>query len=165
MKLKHVKAAGWQMDMMLKMRPGDLSGNAALLLKIVKQFAAEGEKDIVVPENFLRGGDCGSLEKHTAFQAAEEKALAKLIKDVQKIKKAPRIHFEGSIDAALIPQGSDPRFPFGGNPEPVFSRQVSGLMRRLLAIGCKDAVIGLSGGLDSALALLVTVGGVHAAGI
>ena len=158
MKLKHVKAASWQMDMMLKMRPGDLAGNAALLLKIVKQFAAEGEKDIVVPENFLRGGDCGSLEQHAAFQAAEEKALAKLIKDVQKIKKAPRIHFEGAIEAALIPQGPDPRFPFGGNPEPVFSRQVSGLMRRLLAIGCKDAVIGLSGGLDSALALLVTVG-------
>ncbi|MGN0852179.1 MAG: NAD(+) synthase [Kiritimatiellia bacterium] len=157
MKLKHVKAASWQMDMMLNMRPGDLAGNAALLLKIVKRFAAEGERDIVVPENFLRGGDCGSLERHAAFRAAEEKALAKVVQAVRKIRRAPRLHFEGAIEAALIPPGPDPRFPFGGNPEAVFSRQVSGLMRRLLAIGCRDVVIGLSGGLDSALALLVSV--------
>jgi NAD+ synthase (glutamine-hydrolysing) len=37
----------------------------------------------------------------------------------------------------------------------VFSKQVAGLARRLEAIGCRDCVIGLSGGLDSALALLV----------
>lgn len=35
--------------------------------------------------------------------------------------------------------------------------QSSGLMRRLSAIGCRRAVIGISGGLDSTLALLVTV--------
>ena len=33
--------------------------------------------------------------------------------------------------------------------------QVAGLSKRISAIGCKDAVIGLSGGLDSTLALLV----------
>lgn len=50
-----------------------------------------------------------------------------------------------------------------GNPEELASRcreilsaQVAGLVTRLEHIGCKRAVIGISGGLDSTLALLVT---------
>ncbi len=39
----------------------------------------------------------------------------------------------------------------------IFSIQVTGLMSRLSHIRCKTAVIGISGGLDSTLALLVTV--------
>ena len=39
----------------------------------------------------------------------------------------------------------------------IFSIQVTGLMSRLSHIGCKTAVIGISGGLDSTLALLVAV--------
>lgn len=39
----------------------------------------------------------------------------------------------------------------------ISSIQAWGLARRLRAIGCKTAVIGISGGLDSTLALLVTV--------
>lgn len=41
--------------------------------------------------------------------------------------------------------------------EEIINIQSYGLMRRLSAIGCKKAVIGISGGLDSTLALLVTV--------
>lgn len=41
--------------------------------------------------------------------------------------------------------------------EEIFNIQSQGLMQRLHAIGCKKAVIGISGGLDSTLALLVTV--------
>ncbi|MCH5228953.1 MAG: NAD(+) synthase [Muribaculaceae bacterium] len=41
--------------------------------------------------------------------------------------------------------------------EEIISIQAYGLMKRLDAIGCKKAVIGISGGLDSTLALLVTV--------
>ena len=41
--------------------------------------------------------------------------------------------------------------------EEISNIQAYGLMRRLEAIGCKKAVIGISGGLDSTLALLVTV--------
>ena len=44
--------------------------------------------------------------------------------------------------------------PFYGKPDKVFALQVAGLAARLSAIGCKHAVVGLSGGLDSALALL-----------
>jgi len=45
--------------------------------------------------------------------------------------------------------------PFAMAASKVFGRQVGGLTRRLRAIGCSHCVIGLSGGLDSALALLV----------
>ena len=45
--------------------------------------------------------------------------------------------------------------PFPCSPSKVFVTQVAGLVRRLRAIRCKDVVIGLSGGLDSALVLLV----------
>lgn len=45
--------------------------------------------------------------------------------------------------------------PFPCDPAEVFSKQVAGLAHRLDVIKCRDVVIGLSGGLDSALALLV----------
>lgn len=45
--------------------------------------------------------------------------------------------------------------PFPMAPAKVFRLQVNGLSARLKAIGCKHVVIGLSGGLDSTLALLV----------
>lgn len=41
--------------------------------------------------------------------------------------------------------------------EDILSMQAAGLYTRLNAIGCKKAVIGLSGGLDSTLALIVTI--------
>ena len=41
--------------------------------------------------------------------------------------------------------------------EDILTMQAVGLMTRLRHIGCKNAVIGLSGGLDSTLALIVTV--------
>lgn len=41
------------------------------------------------------------------------------------------------------------------NCEEILSLQAVGLMTRLKAIGCKTAVVGLSGGLDSTLALIV----------
>lgn len=45
--------------------------------------------------------------------------------------------------------------PFPCDPAEVFVTQVNGLASRLKAIKCRDVVIGLSGGLDSTLALLV----------
>ena len=45
--------------------------------------------------------------------------------------------------------------PFPCEPKKVFAAQVKGLAARLKAIRCRDVVIGLSGGLDSTLALLV----------
>ena len=45
--------------------------------------------------------------------------------------------------------------PFPCDPAKVFATQVAGLAKRLKAIRCRDVVLGLSGGLDSTLALLV----------
>ena len=45
--------------------------------------------------------------------------------------------------------------PFPCDPARVFATQVKGLAARLKAIKCRDVVLGLSGGLDSTLALLV----------
>ena len=146
-------------DAALKVRPGAFAENASILLDLVKSTAKAGGAEIVVPADFIRGGDCGSLNDHPAFQAALAAAQEKFLKALAKLKRAPKVTFtSGGWGASPIAgAGPDSRFPFGGRPGEVFSRQVVGLARRLAAIGCRHAVIGLSGGLDSALALLVTV--------
>ena len=50
-----------------------------------------------------------------------------------------------------------PHAPFPCSAKAVFAKQARGLARRLGCIGCRNVVVGLSGGLDSALALLVSV--------
>ena len=54
-----------------------------------------------------------------------------------------------------LPPKKGPVDPFPCSPAKVFAAQVAGLRRRLKAIRCRDVVVGVSGGLDSALALLV----------
>ena len=65
----------------------------------------------------------------------------------------------GSLAAHRAYLGKPPkkgsRTPFPMAEADVFSKQVSELAKRLEAIRCRDCVIGLSGGLDSTLALLV----------
>ena len=154
-------------DAALKVRPGAFAENASILLDLVKATAKAGGAEIVVPADFIRGGDCGSLNDHPAFQAALAVAQEKFLMTLAKLKRAPKVTFtSGGWGASPIAgAGPDPRFPFGGRPGEVFSRQVVGLARRLAAIGCRHAVIGLSGGLDSALALLVTVSAFDLLGI
>jgi len=53
----------------------------------------------------------------------------------------------------FVPQGSE----LNSRCEEIFSIQIAGLAQRLLHTGAKPAVIGISGGLDSTLALLVCV--------
>jgi len=55
--------------------------------------------------------------------------------------------------------------PFPCLSSHVYSLQVEGLANRLRRIGCKDVVLGLSGGLDSTLALLVCVGAFEKLGL
>lgn len=147
------------LDIALRIRPGAFSENAAALLDLVKATAQMGGAEVVAPADLIRGGDCGSLNDHPAFQAALAAAQEKFLKAVAKIKRAPKITFTsgGWGPSPIAGAGPDPRLPFCGRPGEVFSRQVVGLARRLAAIGCRHAVVGLSGGLDSALALLVTV--------
>ena len=65
-------------DVALKVRPGAFADNAALLLGLVKDTATAGGAEVVVPADFIRGGDCGSLNDHPAFQAALAAAQEKL---------------------------------------------------------------------------------------
>lgn len=53
----------------------------------------------------------------------------------------------------FVPQGNE----LNSRCEEIFSIQIAGLAQRLLHTGTKTAVIGISGGLDSTLALLVCV--------
>lgn len=53
----------------------------------------------------------------------------------------------------FVPQGSE----LNNRCEEIFSIQVAGLAQRLVHTGAKTAVVGISGGLDSTLALLVCV--------
>ncbi len=55
--------------------------------------------------------------------------------------------------------------PFPCEPGEVFAVQVAALSTRLERIGVKDVVIGISGGLDSALCLLVAVGAYERLGL
>ena len=74
-------------------------------------------------------------------------------------KEAPT-DFSGKLYRHIDPH---PFVPAGDNEEmdsrcrEILSIQVTGLASRLAHINCKSAVIGISGGLDSTLALLVTV--------
>ena len=97
--------------------------------------------------------------KTTTFgqsQAAEKDASAYLeipvsLKELD-YDKTP--FFYRSVDARpFVPSDSKAR---GERCQEVINLQAQGLAKRLRHINCKSAVIGLSGGLDSTLALLVT---------
>ncbi len=146
----------WYMDYILRRRPGAFAENAKLMLYVVKALAREGEKVVAFPADAIRGGDCGSMNDNPAFQQALAAELERFLRAVAKMRNAPRIRFLSvPADDLLIAPGPDPRLPFCGAPDQVFARQTVGLAKRLASIGCKTVVIGLSGGLDSALALLV----------
>ena len=62
----------------------------------------------------------------------------------------------GSLGSlANLPKGRKASAPFPCDPAKVYAKPVDGLALRLKRIGVKDVVVGVSGGLDSALCLLV----------
>ncbi|MCR5489056.1 MAG: NAD(+) synthase [Saccharofermentans sp.] len=67
----------------------------------------------------------------------------------------PDIELERHI--AKTPFVPEDRKDLAQRCEDILNMQAAGLLTRLSKIGCKKAVIGLSGGLDSTLALIVTV--------
>ena len=149
----------WYLDFVLRLRPGAFEANAKLMLGVVRAAARAKEPEVVFCPDALRGGDCGSLNDHPAFQMALARAQEKFLRDVKRIRNAPQVKFARVKDESILEgAGPDPRFPFCGRPGDVYARQVTELARRLATIGVKDVVLGLSGGLDSTLALLVAVG-------
>ena len=144
-------------EAVLKIRPGNFSSNAKYALGMVKALSSKQIAQIEFPECIFRGGNCGSIEDFASFKEQEKKTREKFLKDVKKIKNAPKIVFTKTTaeDVLLSRVNSNERLPFCGSPEMVFEKQIIGLARRLLAINCKKDVLGLSGWLDSTLALLV----------
>ena len=145
----------------LRLRPGAVRNNVRILLSCVRQAARTGCKVLSLPEPAIQGGSCGALSDHPAVRDAVDTGRRAFENGVKRLKKAPKIVWTETDGRWMLPviaqAGPDPRLPFCGSPAAVFERQVYGFARRLAAIGMPGAVIGLSGGLDSALALLVTV--------
>lgn len=85
---------------------------------------------------------------------------AEKVKDYKVIDSSTRIQYNDDLMNVRIdpyPFVPGDRGKLNAHCEEIISIQARGLMQRLNAIGCRNAVIGISGGLDSTLALLVTV--------
>ena len=77
-----------------------------------------------------------------------------------EVGEADETNFEAKLYHPVDPHPfvpSDTGKALGERCQEVLDIQVQGLLTRLGHIGCKSAVVGISGGLDSTLALLVTV--------
>ncbi|MBO7466086.1 MAG: NAD(+) synthase [Bacteroidaceae bacterium] len=129
---------------------------------------AEGERFSMEPTMILSDVDIQKV--HTLRQKDNTFAVvtpdgactaeyAKLYSIVE-MGEAAETNFEKTFYRYVEPH---PFVPAGDNDEigrrasEITSIQVMGLAKRLQHVGCKTAVIGISGGLDSTLALLVTV--------
>ena len=93
---------------------------------------------------------------NTTFASSVRQAGAGTLKVIQTERVPEK---ELSLTRKIEPH---PFVPAGGKLldercEEIFSIQVAGLAKRLVHTGCKTVVVGISGGLDSTLALLVCV--------
>lgn len=89
--------------------------------------------------------------KNTTFQLADDSALPFVMFHTHmKETELTRVFAR----APFVPSNEEKR---AKHCEEILSIQAMGLKKRLAHIGCKSAVVGISGGLDSTLALLVTV--------
>jgi NAD+ synthase (glutamine-hydrolysing) len=93
-----------------------------------------------------------SLRKKNPFYAEQSLYFYRKIAYHLESHSNPKLH--RPIDPhPFVPQNQDTKHQ---RCEEIFSIQREGLYQRLHSMGCKKAVIGISGGLDSTLALLVT---------
>ncbi|WP_036610860.1 NAD(+) synthase [Oribacterium sp. P6A1] len=120
----------------------------------VVRFSFNNPGDATMPEEkpFSEGAAAGDSEKHEETGKSLKNKLL--------------------LDAADLRRFVDPKPFVPGNVlernqrcDEIFTIQAMGLKKRLEHIGCKSAVIGISGGLDSTLALLVTARAFDMAGI
>lgn len=89
----------------------------------------------------------------TTFQAGRKREMNYFLMDFSLEKKETAL--TRFVDASpFVPRESRDREK---RCEEIFAIQALGLKTRLAHTGCKNAVVGISGGLDSTLALLVTV--------
>ena len=120
----------------------------------VVRFSFNNPGEATMPEEkpFSEGAAAGDLERYEETGKALKKKLLR--------------------DAADLRRFVDPKPFVPGNVlernqrcNEIFTIQAMGLKKRLEHIGCRSAVIGISGGLDSTLALLVTARAFDMAGL
>ena len=92
---------------------------------------------------------------NTTFVNAQRAGMLKPNEELcYAIEQKKPFHIERTISPCpFIPEDDD----LADSCEEVFNIQVMGLAKRLIHTGCKHVVLGVSGGLDSTLALLVCV--------
>ena len=95
----------------------------------------------------------GERRNNTTFVNAQRVAREALHKDCHSITIRDFELIRDVNPTPFIPKEND----MSASCEEIFSIQVAGLAKRLVHTGCKNVVVGISGGLDSTLALLVCV--------
>ncbi len=95
----------------------------------------------------------GERRNNTTFVNAQRVAREALHKDCHSITIRDFELIRDVNPTPFIPKEDD----MSASCEEIFSIQVAGLAKRLVHTGCKNVVVGISGGLDSTLALLVCV--------
>ncbi|MBR2184203.1 MAG: NAD(+) synthase [Prevotella sp.] len=90
---------------------------------------------------------------NTTFVNAQRVAREAMHKDCHSITIKDFELIRDVNPTPFIPKETD----MSASCEEIFSIQVAGLAKRLVHTGCKNVVVGISGGLDSTLALLVCV--------
>ncbi len=125
---------------------------------------AKGTRFSMEPSLTIADMDCGKIR----IQRQKTSTFTACTPDGKPVTGIPYIHSQAGESAetdfsAHLYRKIDP-YPFvpegdetGIRCREIISTQVLGLASRLAHIGCRTAVIGISGGLDSSLALLVTV--------
>ena len=142
----------------------------------------ESTTDVVFAGNGLIYENGSELAHNKRFSLEEQLVISEI--DVERLRAERRINTTFAASKGTVPSGKKPlrittefvnskelnltrtfdMHPFvpqgetlNERCEEVFSIQVAGLAQRLVHTGAKTAVIGISGGLDSTLALLVCV--------
>ncbi len=143
-------------------RLGDLPENARKILREIER--AYGEHGTVffsvAAADFYGGDPLPDMMRHRAFARVATEARAWIQAEARRIDEKIDVAFEelGETEAPRVPYlGGVPRKPFHADSARVFACLAEGLARRLSAIRCRRVVIGISGGLDSTLAVLVAV--------
>ena len=120
------------------------------------KFLVEGDRFTLQPQIKIAQLDVEKLRTerrhNTTFINAQREANANVVD--AKLVSQHNFELIREIDPhPFIPKDSDMQ----ASCEEILNIQVSGLIKRLYHINAQKAVIGISGGLDSTLALLVTV--------
>ncbi|WP_455640404.1 NAD(+) synthase [Parabacteroides sp.] len=142
----------------------------------------ESSTDLVFAGNALIAENGNLLEESPRFTMQEQLVISEI--DIENLQNDRLINTSFMHGASTLPTGTPTRIPFAlaeGSDRPVLTRaidphpftpsgealkerceeifqiQVAGLAKRIVHTHSQTAVVGISGGLDSTLALLVTV--------